>query len=1024
MSSRNSYPRAGARALAGVALLASAFAANGQVAQRKPYIVQLTTAPAATYEGGVAGLAATRPAAGQRINVQLPKVQDYLRYVGRQVDAVAATVPAARVYQRYGVVVSGFAALLTPDELNRLARTPGVLAITADEAQPQNTSYTTSQFLGLGTPGGAWSRLDGAGRELKGEGVIIAMVDGGVWPENVSVSDKVDPVTGKPVPYYAAGTVVYEPLPPGRYRGTCQAGEAFTAAMCNNKLVGAQVFNATMKAAKPVLVDAFDSPRDDNGHGTHTLTTAGGNANSDVTIAGAQFTISGVAPRARLASYKSCNNQVRSDGSIGGSCFFGDSVAAIEKAVADGVDVINFSIGGAATGVNDVVAQAMKGAVKAGVFVSASAGNSGPGNTVAHPSPWVATVGNSTHDRYTEATVTLGSGATGAGASFQNAGLAAAPLIWARDAGFGAAVGAGTNQALCFGPADNNAAPLLDPAKVAGKILVCDRGANVLVNKVDNAKTAGAVGVIILNRPAEGSVPASSNTTPVVVGSLPLVHMAASHFVAVTTEARREGGTAAFGPGLQVAGVVAPRMSDSSSRGPNRGDVTIMKPDITAPGTDIIAGYVPENYNTALRDEMIAGAVGPQGAGMISGTSMSSPHVAGAAALLRQQNPTWSPAAIKSALMTSALQNVKLASGAADTDRWGFGSGHLNPNGALSTTLFYDISGAQFDAYSTQALPGLALNLASITNGNVLGTTTTTRRLTNGGSSTVTLNATASLAGFDVTVTPSTLTLAPGQTASYTVTLTRTNATFNQYRFGELVWAGGGQSIRSPLTARSTSLLVNSFVEDARAAGSRIFTVGMGFTGPMFTSAAGMVPATRFNGNVEEGKEVCRPLVVPAGTRVARAQLYNSETEGGAAADLDLVIRNASGTVLGTSEGSTSNEAVSINNPPTGTLQACVQGFSTVGPSANFVLNTWVVGGPSSAQTMRAVGPATATLGAAASVVTSWNVAPGARYLGRVVYSQTEGGAAVGGTTFLVDATANAPTVQAEAPVFRTKEVR
>ncbi len=1008
----------------GAALLATAFAASAQSAQRKPYIVQLATEPAATYEGGIAGLAATKPAAGQRLNVQSPAVQKYLRHVSADVAAVAAKVPAAQVYHRYGVVVSGFAAMLTPDELNKLARTPGVKAITADEASLLDTSYTTSKFLGLGAPGGAWSRTGADGKPLLGEGIIVAMVDGGIWPENVSVSDKVDAVTGKPVPYYAAGTVVYDPLPAGRYKGNCQAGEAFTAAMCNNKLVGAQVFNATMKSQAPVLVNEYDSPRDAGGHGTHTLTTAGGNANSDVSVSGAQFTITGVAPRARLASYKVCNQIRGADGVVNGSCYSGDSVAAFEKAVADGVDVINFSIGGSQTDVNGIVAQAMKAATKAGVFVSASAGNSGPTNQVAHISPWVTTVGNSTHNRYTEAEVTLGSGVKVQGASFQTAGLPSSPLIWARNAG-SAASGAGANQSLCYGAADG-VAPLLDPAKVAGKILVCDRGGNVLVNKVANAKDAGALGVIILNRPAEGTVAASGNTTPLIVAVLPTVHLPNSTFVAVTTEATKlGGGTASFAGAVQVAGVVAPQMATSSSRGPNKFDVNVLKPDITGPGTDIIAGYVPENLTQAERAALIAGtAVGRQGANMISGTSMSAPHVAGAAALMKQLNPTWSPAAIKSALMTSAQQTVMLANGAVDADRWGYGSGQLNPNGALATTVYYDVTNAQFDAYNSGSLSGLSLNLASLTAGNVLGTSTLSRRLTNGGTSAITLNATASLSGFNVVVSPSSLTLQPGASASFTVNLSRSTATFNQYRFGNLTWTGGGQTLVSPLTARASSMVALNAIEDTRAAGSRIFTAFTGFSGPMFTASTGMVPAARFNGNVAEGATVCRPLVVPAGALALRAQLFNSETQEGAATDLDLEIRNAAGTVLAGSAGDTSNEVASLTNPAAATYQVCVLGFATVGASADFVLNTWVVAPASGPQTLRAAGPANATLGGSASIVASWNVAAGARYLGRVVYSQTAGGTAVGGTTVFVAATTNGPTVQAEAPVFRTKAVR
>ncbi len=1011
----------------GAALLATALTAGAQSAQRKPYIVQISAAPAAAYEGGVSGLAATRPSAGQRINVQAPAVQAYLNHVSTKVDGVVAAVPAARVYHRYGVAFSGFAAMLTPAELVKLTKTPGVVAIEADQAMPQNTSYTTSSFLGLGAAGGAWSRTDSAGRAVLGEGVIIAMVDGGIWPENVSVSDKVD-ANGKPVPYFAVGSVVYDPLPAGRYKGICQAGEAFTAAMCNNKLVGAQNFNATMKTVAPDLVNEYDSVRDAGGHGTHTLTTAGGNASSDVSVAGAQFTLSGVAPRARLAAYKVCNQIRAADGTVNGSCFAGDSMAAIDKAVADGVDVINFSIGGSETSVAGLVAQAMKGATKAGVFVSASAGNSGPGNTVAHISPWVATVGNSTHDRYTEALVTLGNGATGRGSSFQNTGFPATSLIWARDAGTGAAVGAGTNQALCFGAADA-VAPLLDPAKVAGKVLVCDRGGNVLVNKVANAKAAGAVAVIILNRPAEGAVAASADTTPLVVAVLPLVHMAASNFVAVTTEARRTGGTAAFGPGLQVAGVVAPVMAGSSSRGPNKGDSNILKPDITGPGTDIIAGYVPENLTVAERAALIAGtAVGRQGANMISGTSMSAPHVAGAAALLKQLYPTWSPSAIKSALMTSAAQSVKLTSGAADTNRWGYGAGHLNPNAALSTSVIYDITPAQYDAYNAGTLPSLSLNLASITAGNVLGSTTVTRRITNAGANPVTLNATAALTGFDVAVTPATLTLAGGASANYTATITRTSAPFNTYRFGNLTWAGSGQSIVSPLTARSTSLVAYTAVDDTRATGSRIFTVGTGFSGPMVTTASGMVAATRTNGNVAEGAETCTPLVVPAGSQALRAQLFNSETQEGAATDLDLDVytvgANGTRTLVGSSGNGDSNELVSLANPAAANYEVCVYGFGIVGASASFVLNTWVVGAPTGPQTLRAAGPSNASLGGTASVVASWSVVPGARYLGRMVYSQTVGGAALGGTTVFVDATTGAAAQQAAAPVLRNKPVR
>ena len=166
-----------------------------------------------------------------------------------------------------------------------------------------------------------------------------------------------------------------------------------------------------------------------DGHGTHTLSTSGGNENSPATVGGSNFAISGIAPRARVAAYKVCYVDADASDTPGnGSCFTSDSVAAIDQAVADGVDVINFSISGSRTSFNDAVETAFKNAALAGVFVAASAGNSNvfPGNasTVAHISPWLTTVGNSTHDRFTVATVTLGSGATASGPSFQTSGLA------------------------------------------------------------------------------------------------------------------------------------------------------------------------------------------------------------------------------------------------------------------------------------------------------------------------------------------------------------------------------------------------------------------------------------------------------------------------------------------------------------------------------------------------------------------------------------------------------------------------
>lgn len=1017
----------------GLCLTAVASAAFAQEA-RRGYIIQLAGDPAASYNGGVAGLQATRPAAGQRFNVNAAHVQAYMAYLDTQASAVAAqAVPAAQIYARYGVSFNGFAARLTDAELRKLASTPGVVAINADVPNQLDTSYTPA-FLGLDNPGtGVWNRFDAQGRRIKGEDIIIGHIDGGVWPENPSFSDKVD-ANGKPVPYYQPGTVVYGP-PPAKWNGACETGAGFTTAMCNNKLLGARFFNAGWKANRtPAQLWSFeylDSPRDADGHGSHTLSTSGGNEKVDALVGGAvQISgVSGIAPRARLASYKVCYNGNLGPGVAPSGCFPSDSVAAIDRAVADGVDVLNYSISGSRTSFTDPVETAFRNAAFAGVFVAASAGNSNsfPGNasTVAHNSPWIMTVGNSTHDRFTTATVTLGSGATAVGPSFQTNGLPSTSLVWSRNVGFGAPAALDSNQARCFGAADG-VAPLLDPAKVAGKIVVCDRGGNVLVNKVANARAAGAVGVIIQN------VSAAADTTPLISAVLPTVHLPLSAFAAVTTEASLPNGTASFSGGVQTAGVVAPVMSNSSSRGPNQADADMLKPDITAPGTDIIAAFANRALTQAQRDAIASGnlAAATPYYEMISGTSMSSPHIAGMGALLKQANPTWSPYAIKSALMTSASQNVRLANGSPDPSPWGYGAGHANPNAALQTQVVYDTTNADHLAYYNRALPGggSSLNVASMTRGNAVGATTFTRTLTNKGSTPVTLNATASLAGFTVAVSPAQLTLAPGASQSYTVTATPTTAPANVYVFGNVTWTDGAtQNLRSPLTVRYSQFTGVASITDTRAVGTRVWTVATGFSGPMQVTPTGMVPATRTNVAVSTTgpSEVCAAdFVVPAGAKAVRAQMFNSETQNGAATDIDLYLYRVTGTtrtLVGGSESATTDELVSVANPTAGTYRACAVAFAPVGQLRSSVINTWVV--TSGAPSLRSFGATNAVSGGTASIGVAWNVAPGARYLGVVEVRNPPNAAVLGSTQIFIDASAPAAAATA-VPIIEGEGVK
>lgn len=982
-----------------LALAAASLAVHAQQ-PRKPYIVQLADEPLAAYTGGVTGYTATRPAPGTKLNLNASAARSYLGYLRGKHNQALAQVSGARVLHQYNVAFNGFTALLTPAEVQKLAATAGVVSVTPDEARSVDTSRTPA-FLGLSGPGGLWSQLDAAGRNVKGEDIIVGMVDTGIWPENPSFSDKVD-ASGKPVPAYLPGTVVYGP-PPAKWKGSCQTGEGFKASDCNNKLIGAQYFNATFNITGLTLDPSdYVSPRDQDGHGDHTASTAAGNSNVEAVVnAQPMGQISGMAPRARVAAYKVCWTYVAPAEPSGkkNSCFTSDSVAAIDKAVADGVDVINFSIGGSLTNFLDPVEVAFFNASAAGVFVAASAGNSGPANTVAHISPWLTTVAASTHDRLFTATLTLGNGQQFTGPSLSR-GLPMSPLV---NAVAVAKAGAAPDDARrCF-------PDTLDPAKAGGKIVVCDRGANARVEKSETVKKAGGVGMVMLNT-AGGATDLADDAHFV-----PSIHLPASAYDAVHNYAAQAGATASIGVAAQTPGVVAPVVADFSSRGPNLANPSVLKPDLSAPGVSILAAYAYQPGSQAEHDAIANGSLVPPGASeFLQGTSMASPHVAGIAALMKQLHPTWSPAAIKSALMTTATA-LKLPSGAIDPDRWGYGAGHVNPNGAADPGLVYDAGPVDYlrflcgvgslDAGTStcQSVGQIApynLNLASMT-AEVVGRLTLQRSVTNVGSATATYIASASLPGFSVNVSPSTLTLAPGQSGSFNVNLARTSANVGDWVFGNLVWSDGTHQVKSPLSAKGVLLSAPAEVSDSRLAGAKVFRVTTGYTGRFSVARSGLNPAMVRNGSVAKDDATCFDFTVPAGALHARFALYDSETSGQGEDDLDLEVY-AGSALVGYSGGVTANELVDLPTPGAGAYQACVIGYAPKGGVSNFKLFAWVIGAHDNGARFVAAAPGHVFLGGSATVATAWAVRPGQRYLGALVYRGADG-AAIGSTLVNID---------------------
>ena len=965
--------------------------AGGGAAARRTnglYIVQLAEFPVVSYTGGIPGFAATKANRGQKIDPNNPNVIGYAGYLDGRHAAVLARVGGNKVYD-YRYSFNGFAAELSEAQAQALRGVQGVVAVTKDTLQDADTSSTPA-FLGLDAANGLWAELGGVTRA--GEDIVVGVIDSGIWPESLSFSDR----TGANGNATKTGKLDYQQLP--GWHGKCSPGEAFNASMCNQKLIGAQRFNAAWGGDAGIAEDRpweFESPRDYNGHGTHTASTAGGNNNVTTTGPGAVFgNISGIAPRARIAAYKALWST--RDGSTA-SGFNSDLVAAIDQAVSDGVDVINYSVSGTSTNFLDPAQVSFLFAADAGVFVSVSAGNDGPtSSTVAHPGPWVTTVAAGTHNREGRGSVTLGNGSTYNGASVA-AALGPVPLINADAAGL---TGANATQVLlCYGATDTaDGNPVLDPAKVAGKIVVCDRGVTGRTNKSAAVKAAGGVGMILVNT--------SANSLNGDLHYVPTVHVAHTDRAAIKAYAAAAGATATINQSTLVYNAVAPLTASFSSRGPLKaagGDV--LKPDLMAPGNDILAATAPpSSFGNSFN--------------VYSGTSMSAPHVAGLAALLKDLHPDWSPMAIKSALMTSATDVLDGGTPAPNTNPvliFRQGAGHVAPNRAMDPGLVYDSNFADWLAFLCGTTNGVGAascnalaaagysfdpsdeNSASIAIGDLAGIQTVRRRVTNVGRGTATYNAAVTgVSGFTVEVTPSTLVIGPGQTKSFTVKFTRTAAVLSAYTGGQLTWSDGTHAVRSPIVVRPVALAAPAQVSGTGAPIN--YNVTFGYTGVFNAAARGLVAAATTDGTVDddpadsfdpEGEGVVAvPVVIPVGTSYARFSLFDANVSP--ASDIDLYVYagtpGALGALVGASGTGTSNEEVNLVNPAAGNYTVFVHGWGVPG-SASFRLFSWLLG-TSAAGNMAVSAPAAATTGGTGAIgLTFSGLTAGTRYLGSVAYT-------------------------------------
>ncbi|KAL6657692.1 hypothetical protein ACP70R_005472 [Stipagrostis hirtigluma subsp. patula] len=697
---------------------------------------------------------------------------------------VASLSPAtnsSRVFYVYDTAMHGFAAELTDDEARRLSNTSGVAGVFKDRVVPLHTTRSPA-FLGLDEDSGIWPDTD------FGDGVIIGFVDTGIWPESASFNDS------------GLG-----PVRPS-WKGRCVDGERFNASMCNNKLVGARFFTAGAAKAPPgSKVHDFQSPRDEQGHGTHVASTAAGAEVPGANLFNfARGTARGVAPRARVAMYKACGLH---------ECSLSDTAAAVDAAVRDGVDILSVSLGGIVPHYNfseEPMSIALFGAVRAGVFVACSAGNAGPReSTLSNVAPWITTVGAATVDRVFPVNITLGNGQVLTGQS-----------LYAQ----------ASNQTDLIPLLPSNCANDLVPSRITGKVVVCTRVRASYGFAVQKAGGFGLVSLETWDWRMEGLDVQAFSLPGVSLSSIEADKLAAYlHSDPYPVASFRFTCRTVTGENR------APMVVSFSSRGPNHIVREILKPDLIAPGANILAAWPDESLLTYYKDDPRRWSFN-----IISGTSMACPHVAGVAALLRHKHRDWTPAMIRSALMTTAATVDSTGGDIMDNAPSGgsatpmaAGAGHVRPQLALDPGLVYDAveqdyvdflctlnyTTAQIRMFvpgfagCTRTLPGGAggLNYPSfvVAFGNGTDVRVLTRTVTKvaEGPETYTVSVVAPDQLVAVTVTPAMLEFGgKDEKRSYEVVFrSKMNSTaasgtaVNLTQFGHIMWENNVHHVRSPV---------------------------------------------------------------------------------------------------------------------------------------------------------------------------------------------------------------------------------
>ncbi|XP_077237374.1 subtilisin-like protease SBT2.5 isoform X2 [Tasmannia lanceolata] len=705
----------------------------------------------------------------------------------------------------------------------------GVRAIHEDIKMVKLTTHTPEL---LGIPSGVWPELGGA--QSSGEGVVIGLIDTGINPFHSSFNYPRTPfIIGNNASANSS-----------KFKGKCETGDNFPPMACNGKIAGAQYFaRAAIAAGDFNATRDYASPYDADGHGSHTASTAAGNYRTPVFVNGYNYGFaSGMAPGARVAVYKALY-------SFGG--YMSDVVAAVDQAVEDGVDILSLSIGPSSvpqgpSAFLNVLEMELLFATKAGVLVVQAAGNGGPSSSsILSFSPWITSIAASNTDRKYNNSIELGDGQTfsGTGLSPPTIGPLHFPIAAAADV-------CERNSTYVSIESCQHPEPFI-PHLARGKLIICTYTFDFEFESASIATVAntiqriGAAGFVITMDPDLGSEQVRGTTITLQVPGIVLSNMQSSSALWEYYNARtirdRHGSAVAFtATGRILDGRHAiytgqgPIVASYSSRGPDVNNALlqtadVLKPNIMAPGSSIWAAWSPNSEgNPYITGQEFA---------LVSGTSMAAPHIAGVAALIKNKHPDWSPAAITSAMMTTAdvtdhsgapifaQRTNKLTTGTP----FDYGSGSVNPTRAMDPGLVFDTEFKRYiqflcavpgvDDESVRRAVGIGcptlkqrwcsdLNTPSVTVSNLVGSRKVIRTVTNVANESERYRVVVrEPAGVTVTVSPEIFTISPNVSRHLKVMLEAREAR-NGYSFGEMVLEGDKKHVvRVPLAVYATTAL-------------------------------------------------------------------------------------------------------------------------------------------------------------------------------------------------------------------------